>query len=436
MAKTDHPKKVNLDLLSEETGIERSWFEEVVELDRLNKAVLNSLGLLDFLHGKEGEISTTGELPLWAEYKIFDWYKGFPENIQVIPTKIDWAGGLVHFRQETTFRGKTFMKTSSIKIGKIFSKVGASKGEWDAFETREVKFEYRISTDPVEVFTMSHNRAWTSCMKPGGGAERGLATDVEAGSAIMFFYRPGATQPCGRKVLRACLIKGKTFIIDNKVYGSGPDLSVEEMQKVLTFPVVQAKLADKEVVALKRDIYCDNSRETPCPHIKTTRQTRRSLLEEWKQFQFKRGRPDRSRFATEVTPYENYVPVKVSFPATFYQYIIEWMNYRSSEESRVLTRVDEATGVAYYRSTRYSQDGQVVDTVNTSVDLPCVLEACSASYSTWEEFHNWDDNRVCHRRGQDMEDMYDPADLHDPEEGNDFVELELGRPFSAWWEII
>jgi len=139
-----------------------------------------TMGLLSFLHGKEGTI-TTDRRPEWV---------GSLERVYLVT--IDWPKGRV------TEEGR------EMKLGKWLRKGGkCSPEQIKQFETREeLTYNWRISTDIEDVLGMSHNRAWTSCMRPGEDYAEGPLAEWEAGAAVVLYYRPGADQPCGRELLR------------------------------------------------------------------------------------------------------------------------------------------------------------------------------------------------------------------------------------------
>jgi hypothetical protein len=162
----------------------------------------------------------------------------------------------------------------TIKLGKWLRKMGASDFLLHEFETRPMPvWDFVVSADPLDVLTMTHGRPWErqSCMRPGRAYEYGPLTDMAAGSAVMFFYRPGAKRPSGRMILRpAADNEGhKSILAGRDIYGDGPlGLTEETLTDVLAeatgyeIPVQywNACHYGDQGYALTRNIYSDVGR--------------------------------------------------------------------------------------------------------------------------------------------------------------------------------
>ena len=230
-----------LDYVACNTGVPKEWLAKSAQL------VLEGLAgcqCLWFLHGASGEIEDArhksldtiedlmevGLTPaMVAEFvsivqdadarSLEKLHKRHPEAD--FHRSVRWGDGLMI---ERSFIGRDERKRE-VKLGKWLRKQGASTDLLHAFETRDMPvWHWKISAHPFDVLTMSHNRPWTSCMRPGGAAEFGPLTDMAAGSAVMFFYRPGADKPCGRRMLRPLATGSGYFsVLDGgETYGCGP----------------------------------------------------------------------------------------------------------------------------------------------------------------------------------------------------------------------
>jgi hypothetical protein len=231
------PKDVSelLDLVAAGTGVPKDWLAKSARL------VLDGLAgcrCLWYLHGCEGTIQAPPEPP---HQSVSAWLHKLEEDEKArlmeksraawfdIIVHADWNAGVVrelYFADESSRVAHTPTKVRETKLGKWLKRVGAPSDVLRDFETRAMPgWQWKISTHPFDVLTMSFNRPWTSCMAPGGAAELGPLTDMAAGSAIMFFYRPGAAKPCGRRILRPVSIYEEDFGIADggRTYGSGPD---------------------------------------------------------------------------------------------------------------------------------------------------------------------------------------------------------------------
>ena len=280
----DTPPEI-LPLLEEVAGctnIPLNWLENVAGLVIEGLAGLQCLW---YLHGLRGEVA--------ADLQT-NWRYGTPENIPShlqqelinlvadrmvdggalkkkfggIESKVmvNWAEGRV-LDMVVMLGEREFKVVRALKLGKWLRKHGASPELLHAFETRELpSWEWEISCNPYDILTMSHERPWTSCMRPGGEYQYGPLTDMAAGSALMFFYRPGATKPCGRRVLRPAASPDGVMvgILDGgRTYGCGPKLSAEQISEMLApynaIPIYRHGLCPygRKSYALTRYIYSD-----------------------------------------------------------------------------------------------------------------------------------------------------------------------------------
>lgn len=192
-------------------------------------AFANRVGALDFATGVHGKALAEPDEALVAEVKrtlneaisLGSLPLGLVEDLDVA------AGKLVASKQG---------KSRTYRLGKLLKQAGATSTLLRKFETRQVALDWEITSDPMEVASMSYGRAWVSCMAPGGAYKRGPISDVRAGSALILFFRPGADEPCGREVIRpsARVTKGKPRIIRSGVtYGTAAVLSDEEISAAI-----------------------------------------------------------------------------------------------------------------------------------------------------------------------------------------------------------
>jgi len=275
--------------VSECSGVKYDWL--------VNAAGLVTRGLagaqcLWFLHGVEGDLeisqptssssgiptprelgsnSLYGELVELMEQRrrqVFRkaYKKDADEPSPVVEIVMDWFTGVA---EENIFSSEK-TKTRKVKLGRWLRKQGASKELMHTFETRGPdKWHWRISAHPIDVLTMSHNRPWVSCMRPGGVYEFGPLTDMAAGAAVLFFYRPKADQPCGRMILRPAVENFEMSILGGQtVYGIGPDIKYTPLTKIIEeasgveMPIYYERLCfrGERGQALTRNIYSDVDR--------------------------------------------------------------------------------------------------------------------------------------------------------------------------------
>lgn len=214
---------------------------------------LDSVGCLGFLHGKKG-VSRGGEdCPPWMLWTWEAWCVDRGIKIPYDQVSVEWSNGTISWPENG--------RTRQMKLGKWLRKAKAGEKKIKKFETRLMsEWHWQISADPWDILTMSHNRAWTSCMRPDGAYENGLFSDMRGGSAILFWFRPGASQPCGREILRPAVDNnGKNLIIrGGTLYGSGPQVGDEELSSICGVEVCAVEL--ERLTSLCRDVYCDSTR--------------------------------------------------------------------------------------------------------------------------------------------------------------------------------
>jgi hypothetical protein len=193
-----------------QTGVPMKYLEHAVGLVLRGVAGLKCLW---FLHGLEGQIkiehagaTVTPDRP-WVSSLVQAWLSDVGAakgRYSFSAWHIDWREGSLGYTRTDNKTGVS--KGVNVKLGKVLKEAGATKEQLKEFETRikpaQTHWVWKISAHPFDVLTMSFGRSWTSCMRPGGPAQFGPLTDMAAGSACLFWYRPGADEPCGRTILR------------------------------------------------------------------------------------------------------------------------------------------------------------------------------------------------------------------------------------------
>jgi len=207
------------------------------------------LGCLDFLNGKSGRTRLDDEGPAWLGELVDVVVDNHKEQVSLRPS---WAEGYM----TTIFDGRPKRRE---KLGKWLRKNGATPEWLHEFETREVDVRWEITTDPAEVLGMSFDRAWTSCMRPGGAYERGPLWDLMAGSALVLFFRPGADKPCGREILRPAVDKdGSPLIVRGGIiYGMGTSVPSENLTDEMPVRFGYDVPHDTLLFGREEDVYLD-----------------------------------------------------------------------------------------------------------------------------------------------------------------------------------
>jgi hypothetical protein len=249
-----------------QTGVPRDWLAKAAGLVVDGLAGLQCLW---FLHGASGTIDDHrgddtqvdyGGAVGWLGQEWMDAIRAEQDrreqkvlardfdaiSLRLVP---QWSRGLL--REELYFGDERPPRIRVQKLGRFIHKVKGLRAEHREkllhyFETRELKtWNWKISADPLDVLTMSFRRPWTSCMRPpdperdkeAGEAQYGPLTDMAAGSAILFFYRPGATTPAGRMVLRPAIDAYHNPVVlwpGGRMYGSGPTgIGPEDLEEML-----------------------------------------------------------------------------------------------------------------------------------------------------------------------------------------------------------
>jgi hypothetical protein len=262
-----------LDEVSCQSGIEKRWLEDAAGLVIDGFAGIQCLW---FLHGLSGTVegfasmepdeprfqSSLNRILRRAAVKAT---KKAPQAV-IVRYSPRWAEGLVIEYRANGETGE--LRERTMKLGRFLKKHDASDELLHAFETREMPvWEWFISAHPIDVLTMSHGRAWTSCMRPGEAYQFGPLTDMAAGSALLFFKRPGADKPCGRVVLRPIVngYGGAQINYGGTVYGCGPSgFDVDDFEELVTDELGRVEVVEEPLcphgeqgMALTRYIYSD-----------------------------------------------------------------------------------------------------------------------------------------------------------------------------------
>ena len=254
----------------------REWVVEHIQLLEMG---VNTLGCLGFLHGKEGRVEDIcSSRPLWLRRTFERWANKNEVGVFYSDANIDWGHGTISWPQNG--------KTRQMKLGKWLRKAGSSPDQIKEFETRPMEsWQWKISADLWDVLTMSHDRPWTSCMRPEGMYEKGPMTDMRSGAAVLFWYRPGASKPCGREILRPVVKDNQPMIArGGRTYGSGGSLSNKQLSESLGVPVIKVDLMSEKVTGLIDEVYCDIGRNG-CHQTKgKAAKAEERLLFAWREF--------------------------------------------------------------------------------------------------------------------------------------------------------
>ena len=136
----------------------------------------------------------------------------YPRNDRVVEVRIGkHLGALRNFVQKVEYRDHINWDW----------RLTEAKHNW---EDRSVDWDWYISTDPREVYTMSTGRTWTSCMEFSVDAAPSLNVAVASGVALMLFCRNDHV--CGRLLLNPCAsTKGNPVVFVERAHGAGPSHS-------------------------------------------------------------------------------------------------------------------------------------------------------------------------------------------------------------------
>ena len=299
----DFPPDVQsiLDQVAEGTGIPSAWLDATAGLIVDGLAGLQCLWSL---HDVGGSTQITMDLGLYGIPGELSGYASGPQSSSGLQgelynliaermvdggalkrkfggdesrVEINWSEGRVLDRVKRPDTDQ-FVTVRTLKLGKWLRKQKASKELLHAFETRQLlELGWKISTHPFDVLTMSFNRPWSSCMRPGSDYDYqyGLLTDMAAGSAILFFYEPNNTTPAGRLTLRPgldpdgnpCMFSSRT------VYGWGPfgmnqPITEDALDRLLQSAGINLAAYNGDVCsagaqgrALTRNVYCNVAHE-------------------------------------------------------------------------------------------------------------------------------------------------------------------------------
>lgn len=283
LSKTQNPADTPDEIISEIsscTRIPEDWLQksmrEVLE-------GLSGLQCLWFLHGASGETKGILKTPKWYPMIInfiHDIILSDPQEKKkgIKATWVheeNWPKGTVAFEKEYKDRKE---QVQNYKVGKFIdefaelSAIDAQKMHHELkWRSKSGVYKWEVSCHPYDVLTMSYNRPWPSCMQPDHMFEFGPLTDMAAGSAILWFYNPGASAPTGRLVLRPYLTKkGDPMIASGgRLYGSGANIDSDALNEMLGpwlephgIQIKKVKICPKgeEGLALTRAIYSDVDR--------------------------------------------------------------------------------------------------------------------------------------------------------------------------------
>ena len=274
-----------LDEVSCQTGVSVAWLQRSVRevLDGLA-----GLGCLWFLHGARGQVKGATKTPRWlgpiANF-ISQSILQDPEEqrrgiVGAYVNEENWSKGTITFEKGYKSRKPV---VQNFKVGRFIDGFAEYLGLSDAdrkgmhhdlkWRSKAELYDFVVSCSPYDVLTMSHGRAWPSCMKPGGLFEYGPLTDMAAGSAIVWFYRPEADEPCGRIILRPFLDEATGYepaiATGGRLYGSGPDTSTDALNEMLApwlqgIPIDRVNICPRgrDGLALTRAIYSDTDRSS------------------------------------------------------------------------------------------------------------------------------------------------------------------------------
>ena len=228
-----------LEKVSNDTKIPLAWLEKTAGLVVDGLAGLQCLW---FLHGLEGFIETgpASQHPAWVkdveQFARRSIQEDPPSHLKRLAAtlpyaNVNWIKGTLTFENIGFWKrgvepvphpgpNELDYRSFTVKLGGWLEKwITEHKGSFTkehvqdlraSMKTRQKQrkgFEWKISAHPYDVLTMSFNRPWKSCMRPDSkyDYQYGILSDLAAGSAMLFFYHPGADVPTGRLILRPAL---------------------------------------------------------------------------------------------------------------------------------------------------------------------------------------------------------------------------------------
>jgi len=267
---TDLPDDVGdiLQQVSADTKIPYDWLVSVA-----GRLVNGFAGLqcLWYLHGLEGKLELEDDYyPEWVpSITLFlkeELAKDPDEVRRGIVAVVNYGLDYVNWQKGTVEVLKRYQDRESqrqtVKLGKWLERYIMAQGigkqealtmRYDLKNRAKDKMRWAVSAHPYDVLTMSFNRPWSSCMRPGSDYDwqYGILTDLAAGSAMMFFYCPGADTPCGRLTLRPALDENgqKVIVSGRTIYGVGPRNLAPQ-----TIEVMLAKAGAPEIPVAEYDL--------------------------------------------------------------------------------------------------------------------------------------------------------------------------------------
>jgi len=227
-----NPRKISNLRLAQKTGLtdEESLVTLAKYRNPIIETIINSAGCLCFLDQKKGTIKAPlFQFPGHVKPSLKKVEEKFLAEKGYQSVKWDFEEGKVSLK-------KSNKKIVTIRIGKylnqlllIAKRTSANKrllyssqvsNALYYWENRELAWDWRISTSPKDLLTVSTNRAWSSCFRFSDYAMPELCTFILSGAAILFFERNG--QVCGRRMLLPLKSRGRPSIYIDDLYGSGP----------------------------------------------------------------------------------------------------------------------------------------------------------------------------------------------------------------------
>jgi len=284
----DEVKEI-LKQVAERIGAPQPWLEESAGL------IVDGLAGLQCLRSLHGASGNVTDVPIFirsardtlqvreelyalaelAEHRAYD-------KAQLGSSPVYWVSYTPHWVEGTVVKqwhNKQGAQERVIKMEGWLRRQGASDTLLRAFKTRRLRsWEWKISVHPFDVLTMSFNRPRTDHMQPGRDPVRGygILTDMAAGSAMMFFYRPGSDVPAGRLLLRPALdddgkpcIYGGRIVYGSGLFGEAKPMPIDVLSELLDDAGVDLPVYDGDICllgeqgrALTRDVYCDSTQRS------------------------------------------------------------------------------------------------------------------------------------------------------------------------------